>query len=134
VACGTAAAFAGAMLASTLSTGQIDQVPNIALDSIAAVVIGGTSLYGGEGAMWRTAVGVLILSTMSTDWTSATALTDTQNLLQAHPDVNTVLLAYGGELPGVVQAVKSAGMSGKVKVFDIGGSHADKAASAVISR
>ena len=29
---------------------------------IAAVVIGGTSIYGGEGAIWRTILGVLFLA------------------------------------------------------------------------
>ena len=38
---------------------------SIALDSIAIVVIGGTSLLGGEGAMWRTAVGLLIIATLT---------------------------------------------------------------------
>jgi ribose transport system substrate-binding protein len=63
-----------------------------------------------------------------TDFTSASALTKTQNLLSAHPDANAVVMMYGGQLPGVVQAVKQAGRSGKVKVFDIGGSGPDKAA------
>jgi ribose transport system permease protein len=38
---------------------------SIALDSSAIVVIGGTSLLGGEGAMWRTAVGLLIIATLT---------------------------------------------------------------------
>jgi ribose transport system permease protein len=37
----------------------------ITLDSIAIVIIGGTSLMGGEGAMWRTLVGLLILGTIN---------------------------------------------------------------------
>jgi ribose/xylose/arabinose/galactoside ABC-type transport system permease subunit len=37
----------------------------VALDSIAIVVLGGTSLLGGEGAMWRTAVGLLVLATLN---------------------------------------------------------------------
>src|SRR5262249_48124321 len=62
---GASAGLAGAMLASTLATGQIDQLSTVALDAIAAVVIGGTSLFGGEGAVWRTTVGVLILATLN---------------------------------------------------------------------
>ena len=34
----------------------------IELTVIAAVVIGGTSIYGGEGAIWRTVLGVLLLT------------------------------------------------------------------------
>jgi len=63
-----------------------------------------------------------------TDFTSASALTRTQNLLNAHPDADAIVMMYGGQLPGVVQAVKQAGRSDAVKVFDIGGAGPDKAA------
>jgi ABC-type sugar transport system substrate-binding protein len=52
------------------------------------------------------------------------ALTQTQNLLQAHPDATAVLLQFGGQLPGVVQA----GKTGQVKIYDIGGTQEDKPA------
>jgi ribose transport system permease protein len=58
---GVLAAFAGIMEASLLGNGQGNIGPNTALDAIAIVVIGGTALLGGEGAMWRTAVGLLII-------------------------------------------------------------------------
>jgi ribose transport system permease protein len=82
VVCGIGAAFAGAMLASTLSAGQADQLPTVALDSIAAVVIGGTSLYGGEGAMWRTAVGVMILGTLNNLFSSLAVQSPVQNVIK----------------------------------------------------
>ena len=31
------------------------------LEAIAAVILGGTSIYGGEGAVWRSVAGVLLL-------------------------------------------------------------------------
>ncbi len=62
---GMCSALAGMILASRLGLGQADMGGNIALDSIAIVVIGGTSLLGGEGAMWRTVVGLLILATLT---------------------------------------------------------------------
>ncbi len=34
------------------------------LNSIAIVIIGGTSLRGGPGAMWRTLIGLLIIATI----------------------------------------------------------------------
>lgn len=55
----------GMILASRLGVGQADMGGSIALDSIAIVVIGGTSLLGGEGAMWRTAIGLLIIATLT---------------------------------------------------------------------
>ena len=38
---------------------------DVPLDAIAIVVIGGTSLLGGDGAMWRTGVGLLIIATLT---------------------------------------------------------------------
>jgi ribose transport system permease protein len=55
----------GMILSSRLGVGQADMGGSIALDSIAIVVIGGTSLLGGEGAIWRTAVGLLIIATLT---------------------------------------------------------------------
>lgn len=59
---GVLATFAGAMLASRVGIGQATFGAEIPLDAIAVVIIGGTSLFGGEGAVWRTAVGLLILA------------------------------------------------------------------------
>jgi ribose transport system permease protein len=119
VVCGIAAAFAGAMLASTLSTGQTGQIPTIALDSIAAVVIGGTSLYGGEGAMWRTAVGLLILATMSSLFSSLAISTPVQHVIEGAVVIAAVALeAYTrnrGTNWGFTQSQRtssSAGQSG----------------------
>jgi ribose transport system permease protein len=76
------AALAGCMMASTLATGQTDQLSTVALDSIAAVVIGGTSLFGGEGAMWRTVVGVLILATLNNLFSSLAVESPIQNIIK----------------------------------------------------
>ncbi|MBO1901432.1 ABC transporter permease [Leucobacter weissii] len=58
---GLLAALGGVFVASQLGTAQPNFVGNMTLDAIAVVIIGGTSLLGGEGAMWRTAVGCAIL-------------------------------------------------------------------------
>jgi len=70
----------GMILASRLGVGQADMGGSIALDSIAIVVIGGTSLMGGEGAMWRTAIGLLILATLSNVFDSLAISTNYQLL------------------------------------------------------
>ena len=62
---GTLAALGGMLIASRLGLGQADISGSVPLDAIAIVIIGGTSLLGGEGAMWRTAVGLLILATLN---------------------------------------------------------------------
>jgi ribose transport system permease protein len=59
---GAAAGLAGLIASSRVSTGQADAGSLIELTAIAAVVIGGTSISGGEGAIWRTVIGVLLLA------------------------------------------------------------------------
>jgi ribose transport system permease protein len=58
---GAMSALAGITLSSRLGVGQADVGADMTLDAITIVVIGGTSLFGGEGAMWRTGVGLLLL-------------------------------------------------------------------------
>ena len=59
---GFTASIAGMIAASRVSTGQADLGTGIEFDVIAAVVLGGSSILGGAGAIWRTVVGVLMLA------------------------------------------------------------------------
>lgn len=60
---GALAGLAGVMAASRVGTGQANAGGNdLVLDVIAAVVIGGTSIMGGAGAIWRTVVGMFVLA------------------------------------------------------------------------
>jgi ribose transport system permease protein len=61
---GFCAALSGAIIASRVGVGQAEIAGSMSLDVIAVVVIGGTSLFGGEGSMWRTAVGLLIVASL----------------------------------------------------------------------
>ena len=61
---GVGAALAGAIIASRLGSAEADIGSNVELQVITIVVVGGTALGGGEGAMWRTAVGVAILAVL----------------------------------------------------------------------
>lgn len=70
---GVLAGVGGLIMASRLSLGEANFSGNFALDSIAIVVIGGTSLSGGEGAIWRTAVGFVIIESI-TDLLNAKAV------------------------------------------------------------
>jgi ribose transport system permease protein len=76
------AALAGMIIASRLSVGQADIGRTVALDAIAVVVIGGTSLFGGEGAMWRTAVGLLILAVLTNLFDSLAVDTNVQSIVK----------------------------------------------------
>lgn len=58
---GVCAALAGLVLASRGASAQASLGTGLELTAIAATVVGGTSIMGGEGAIWRAGAGVLIL-------------------------------------------------------------------------
>jgi ribose transport system permease protein len=62
---GLAMGVAGLLAASQLSSAQAQMEPTIVFDVIAMVVLGGTSLGGGVGAVWRTAIGLAIIATIT---------------------------------------------------------------------
>lgn len=62
---GLCAALAGVIQTSQIMTGDPNAGNFVMLDSIAAVVIGGTSLMGGRGSIAGTIAGVLLLSIVS---------------------------------------------------------------------
>lgn len=65
VATGTCAALAGVVLASRLGVAAPDAGEGYELEAIAAVVIGGTSMFGGAGSIRQTVMGVLLLGVLS---------------------------------------------------------------------
>jgi ribose transport system permease protein len=61
---GALAALAGVLLTSRLTVGQPTAFDGLELDAIAAVVLGGTNLFGGRGGVFGTFVAVLLLSVL----------------------------------------------------------------------
>lgn len=59
---GMCSAMAGMILASRAGSAQPSMAVGVELTAIAAVIIGGTSILGGQGALWRTFVGVMLLT------------------------------------------------------------------------
>lgn len=59
------AAIAGVGLAALLDQANYDSGTTFTFNSIAAVAVGGTSLFGGEGSVARTVAGVLIIGLLS---------------------------------------------------------------------
>jgi ribose transport system permease protein len=59
--CGALAGLAGVMLAARLQSGQPTAGEFYELTAIAAVVLGGASLHGGEGTLYKTIIGVFIM-------------------------------------------------------------------------
>ncbi|EHN58470.1 MAG: ribose ABC transporter permease [Oenococcus sp.] len=62
---GAAAALAGMILTSRLSSAQPDAGTGYEMDAIASVVLGGTSLAGGKGRISGTFVGALIIGVLN---------------------------------------------------------------------
>ncbi len=63
---GTFAALGGILVASRLmSVTQGAGSGSVLLDAIAAVVIGGTSLFGGRGSVWSALLGALVIGSIS---------------------------------------------------------------------
>ena len=61
---GFCAASAGVLLAAQLNTAHPTQGENYQTDAIAACVIGGINMAGGEGKVWCTMVGALIIGSV----------------------------------------------------------------------
>jgi ribose transport system permease protein len=61
---GLAGGIAGVILVSEVSTAQWNANTGIEFDVITAIVLGGTSLLGGEGAIWRSVLGAFFLMTI----------------------------------------------------------------------
>jgi ribose transport system permease protein len=59
---GGAAALAGIIDASRVLSAQSGQGTALAFTVLAGIVVGGTSIAGGDGAVWRTVVGVLFIA------------------------------------------------------------------------
>jgi ribose/xylose/arabinose/galactoside ABC-type transport system permease subunit len=62
---GLTAGLAGVILASRLASGQPDVGFGFEFDVIVAVILGGTSLAGGEGSVFGTLIGALIVGVLS---------------------------------------------------------------------
>jgi ribose transport system permease protein len=65
VVCGLFAGLAGVVIAARLNSAQPSLGQGYELDAIAAAVIGGTSLSGGEGSILGTVIGAFIISTLT---------------------------------------------------------------------
>jgi ribose transport system permease protein len=78
---GFAAGIAGVILVSEVQTAQWNANTGIEFDAITAIVLGGTSLLGGEGAIWRTVLGAFFLQMISNGF----------NLLGTTPELQYVI-------------------------------------------
>ena len=59
---GAAAGLAGVIDTSNVGSAQAGNYETLTFTVLAGIVIGGTSILGGEGAVWRSVVGVLFIA------------------------------------------------------------------------
>jgi len=59
---GLAAGMAAAIGVSRIASGQPQAGAGLEFDAIAAIILGGTSIYGGVGAVWRSVAGVFLIA------------------------------------------------------------------------
>ena len=78
---GLAAGIAGVILVSEVQTAQWNANTGIEFDAITAIVLGGTSLLGGEGAIWRSVLGAFFLQMIGNGF----------NLLGTTPELQYVI-------------------------------------------
>jgi ribose transport system substrate-binding protein len=62
-----------------------------------------------------------VVAEVRTDWTIAPGNQKATAVLEAHPDATILIGEYSDVTRGAVQAVKAAGMAGKLKIYDYGG-------------
>ncbi len=74
--------LAGILNASQLGTAQYNIDPGILFDVVTMVVLGGTSLLGGYGAMWRTVVGWAFISAIGNSFNILSVNSNYQSLVK----------------------------------------------------
>jgi ribose transport system permease protein len=89
---GVLSALGGMIIASRLSIGQADIAGTMSLDAIAIVIIGGTSLFGGSGTVWRTAVGLLLLAVLNNIFDALALDSNFQSLIKGAIVIGAVAL------------------------------------------
>ncbi|HKP16999.1 MAG TPA: ABC transporter permease, partial [Gaiellaceae bacterium] len=78
---GFAVGVAGIVLVGRLDAAQPSAGALLELFAVAAVVIGGTSLYGGQGSVIRTVVGVALIAVIQNGLTLLNVNSDIQNVI-----------------------------------------------------
>lgn len=78
---GLASGLAAALAVSLISSGQPQAGTGLDLQAIAAIILGGTSIYGGVGAVWRSVAGVFLIALIGNGF----------NLLNFNPQIENLV-------------------------------------------
>ena len=92
VVAGGLAALGGLVLMSQISAGDPNAGKGLEFDAITAVVLGGTSLYGGEGRLFGVLVGALFMGTLSNGLTQWNVSSYHQNIIKGAVLIVAVLI------------------------------------------
>lgn len=92
VAAGACAALAGVLQVAKLNSGSPLVGEGYELSSIAAVILGGTSIMGGRGSIVGTLVGVLIIAVLASGLTQLNVQSQNQNIIIGALIIATVLV------------------------------------------
>jgi ribose transport system permease protein len=79
---GLASGIAAAIGVSLVSSGQPQAGAGLQMSAIAAVILGGTSIYGGRGAVWRSVTGVLLIALIGNGFDLLNFNPQIQNLVE----------------------------------------------------
>jgi rhamnose transport system permease protein len=90
---GFAAALAAAIFVSRVSTTRSDMGSGIELDAITAVVLGGTSIFGGRGTVIGTVLGLILIQALKNGLSLAGVKSDGTTVLIGAVLILTILLS-----------------------------------------
>lgn len=102
VVCGAVAALAGVLWTLRYSSARADNGTGLELAVVAAVLLGGVSIFGGRGTLWGVLGGVTLLAAVQ----NALRLADVSN--EALQVVTGLLLIVSVLAPNAVGAIRSA--------------------------
>jgi len=113
VICGVLSAFAGVLIAAQVGVGSQNSGSQLPIEAIAAVVIGGVSVYGGEGKMFQAALGLVILASLGSLFVRLSWSVQAQDIVEGV----VILWALGANTvqtrsAGLVQVQKTETISG----------------------
>ena len=89
---GAFAALSGLMLTGLYRSGSPSAGMELSIDAVAAVILGGTAIGGGNGKIWGTLAGILVLAVIINGMTIIGALYDIQILVKGIVIILAVLL------------------------------------------
>jgi rhamnose transport system permease protein len=92
-ASGLAAAVAGVIFVSRVSTTRSDMGTGIELDAITAVVLGGTSIFGGRGTVVGTLLGLVLIQALKNGLSLAGVKSDGTTVLIGAVLILTILIS-----------------------------------------